>query len=368
MLDNHAVVIADGTIKQICPVSQLTRSIKTLDLNGQLLSAGFIDTQVNGGGGVMFNDSPTIEGLKTIASAHRRYGSTSILPTLITDSDDTLLEAQQAINLALKERASGIIGIHIEGPYISLNRRGVHKPDLIRPIDKTAWGLLSGFTEGIRLITLAPENQSNTTINDLCELGFIVSAGHSSASYEQTIQALNDGLSGFTHVYNAMPPMQNREPGLLGAALTDDKSWCGVIIDTFHVHKAALQVLLRSKPQGKVILVTDAMATVGSLTNSFNLYGETIYSVDGRCALDDGTLAGSDLNMAQAVKNTVEYVGLPLEEALRMASFYPAEFIGCEKTLGRIEAGYRADLVLLDEKLNVSATWISGEQERYDSD
>lgn len=366
LLGNQAVVINDGTISRLCLASQLPSSTPTLDLDGQLLCPGFIDTQVNGGGGVMFNDMPNLHGLETIAKAHRRFGSTSILPTLITDSDDKIHAAQRAIELAIDKQIPGILGIHIEGPYISLNRRGVHEANFIRSLDKSALALLSRFRKGIRLITLAPENQSAGVITKLCEMGFIVNAGHSSASFEQTEQALEEGLCGFTHVYNAMPPMQNREPGLLGAALTDSNSWCGVIVDRFHVHKAALQVLLRSKPKGKVILVTDAMATVGSSKDSFNLYGQTIYAVDGRCALDDGTLAGSDLNMAQAVKNTVEFLGVPLTDALRMASLYPAEFIGREKELGRIANGYRADLVLLNKNLNVSATWVAGEQERYE--
>lgn len=365
LLNNQAVVIEGGHISNLCLASQLPDATPTVDLGGQLLCPGFIDTQVNGGGGVMFNDRPNVQGLETIAKAHRRFGSTSILPTLITDSDDKIIAAQQAIEAALDKQSPGILGIHIEGPYISLNRRGVHEPKFIRSLDKAALELLSGFKKGIRLITLAPENQVTGVISELCEKGFIVNAGHSSASYEQTEKALTEGLSGFTHVYNAMPPMKNREPGLLGAALIDRNSWCGVIVDTFHVHKAALQILLRSKPQGKVILVTDAMATVGSSKNSFSLYGQTIYAVDGRCALDDGTLAGSDLNMAQAVKNTVEYLDLPLTEALRMASLYPAEFIGLENELGRITKGYRADLVLLNKNLNVSATWVGGKQERY---
>ncbi len=365
MLENQAVIVQDEHISNLCPTDHLSGSITRIDLDGQLLCPGFIDTQVNGGGGVMFNDMPSIQGLETIAKAHRRFGSTSILPTLITDSDEKIILAQQALNAALTSQLPGILGIHIEGPYISLNRRGVHNPDFIRVLDKAAVELLSGFAKGVRLITLAPENQSTGSISSLCEMGFIVNAGHTSATFSQTQQALAEGLSGFTHIYNAMPPMQNREPGVLGAALIDANSWCGVIVDTFHVHKAALLVLLRSKPQGKVLLVTDAMATVGSKHDSFNLYGQTISAVDGRCALEDGTLAGSDLNMAQAVKNTIEYLDLQLEEALRMASKYPAEFIKRGHDLGQIAPGYRADFALLDEDFNVTATWVGGKQEHH---
>ncbi|TLY53136.1 MAG: N-acetylglucosamine-6-phosphate deacetylase [Gammaproteobacteria bacterium] len=344
--DDHAVLIEHGRVAAVAPAHDARlRSMPQHDLHGLMLASGFIDTQVNGGGDVLFNDAPTVESLRTIAQAHRRYGTTGMLPTLISDDVDVM---------------RGILGIHLEGPYLAPARKGVHDVTKFRVPDRTEIELACSLRNGKTLITLAPERLPLDTVREFVARGAIVAAGHTAANYAQTRVALDAGVCGFTHLYNAMTPLTNREPGAVGAALDDRTSWCGVIVDGHHVHPAALRVALAAKPRGKLFLVTDAMPPVGGQCNSFRIRGEIATARDGLLATADGTLAGSVLDMAQAVRNTVEWLGVPLDEALRMASGYPADFIGLGRSHGRIAPGYAADLVALDESLQVRATWIGG--------
>ena len=336
---------------------------RTHDLQGRVLAPGFIDCQVNGGGGVLFNDDPTVDGVRRIAQAHRRFGTTGMLPTLISDDAAIMRRAIDAVAQARAQRVPGVLGIHLEGPFLSVPKRGIHDAAKFRAPDAADIVLIANGGAGSTLMTIAPEEVSPDVVRELTGHGVIVAAGHTSATYERTRAALDAGLRGFTHLYNAMSPLQSREPGAVGAALDDATSWCGIIVDGYHVHAAALRVALHAKPRGKVFLVTDAMPPVGADDPTFSLNGETITCRDGKCTNDSGTLAGSALDMAAAVRNTVATLGVDLAETLRMASQYPAAFIGLESTHGRIAAGYAADLVVLEDGFVVE-TWCAGQHER----
>ena len=356
-----AVLIDGGRIAALLPEPQArAQAAETVDLEGGILLPGFIDVQVNGGGGVLFNNAPTVEALRTIVAGHRRFGSTGLLPTLISDDADTMRAAVDAVRQAIAAGVPGVLGIHLEGPYIAPERKGTHNADKFRVPDAAEIEMATSLDNGVTLVTLAPEQVPADTIRAMVARGAKVAAGHTAASYEQARVGLDAGISGFTHLYNAMTPLQGRDPGVVGAALEDPHSWCGVIVDGVHVHPASLRVALAAKPRGKILLVTDAMPMVGADAPSFELYGETITAIDGVVRNAAGSLAGSALDMASAVRNTVQMLGLPLEEAARMASTYPAQFLGIDDYRGRIAPGCAADLVLLDDALQVRETWIGG--------
>ena len=359
-LDGKSVIVRDGNVDKIVDAAALPADLTVIDGNGQMLAPGLIDVQVNGGGGVLLNDQPTVDGVRAIMQAHRKYGTTAMLPTLITDHRDKMETAIAAVTDAIDAGVPGIVGIHLEGPYLNPERKGVHSADIIRPMEDDAIELLTRLSNGRILVTMAPEKAAKGTIKALAEKGVLVCAGHTAGNYAHIQSAIDEGLRGFTHLFNAMSPMNHREPGVAGAAMADDTTWCGLIADGYHVHPAVLKVAIRAKATGKIMLVTDAMPTVGADDKRFTLGGEEIIAADGRCALADGTLAGSDLDMISAVKNCVEMVGLNLGEALRMASLYPAEFLKLDDKMGRIAPGYQADMILFDDAFNVSRSWING--------
>jgi N-acetylglucosamine-6-phosphate deacetylase len=330
------------------------------DLRGRLLLPGFIDVQVNGGGGLLFNDAPTAETLRGIAAAHRKFGTTGMLPTLITDTAEKMREALNAVDDAIEQRVPGILGIHVEGPFLATERKGIHNADLFRYPNDSDIEALTASHRGAVMLTLAPDQVSPITITRLSEAGVIVVAGHTGADYATTRAALDAGICGFTHLYNAMTPLSSRDPGVVGAALDDPHSWCGLIVDGHHVHPAALRVAIAAKARGKCVLVTDAMPPVGSDKPEYVLNGQTIIMRDGICQSEAGVLAGSGLDMASAVRNAVHMLGLPLAEASRMASSYPAAWIGLDRTHGRIAAGYQADFAVMDDALTVRETWVAG--------
>jgi N-acetylglucosamine-6-phosphate deacetylase len=330
------------------------------DLDGAYLLPGFIDAQVNGGGGVLFNDDPSVATIRAIGEAHRRFGTTGFLPTLISDDLDVIASAIAAVRAAMQANVPGVIGVHIEGPFINALRKGAHDPAKFRDLDAQGVALLSSLGVGRTLVTLAPEMTTPATIRTLANAGVVISAGHTDGTFEEVSEALRHGVRGVTHLFNAMSPLTHREPGAVGAALHDEDCWCGLIVDGRHVHPAVLQIALRCKRPDRFMLVTDAMPIVGSSQESFLLQGRRITVRDGVCVDDNGTLAGSALDMASAVRNCVHQVGLPLAQAARMASTYPAEFLGLGGEVGRIAPGYRANLVAADEGINVVATWIDG--------
>jgi len=361
LVDGLAVVIADGRIAAVCdPADVPAHAGPQRDLRGDTLLPGFIDIQVNGGGGVLFNNAPTVDTLRRIAQAHRRFGTTGLLPTLISDDYAVMRDAIAATRDAIAQGVPGILGLHLEGPYLASARKGTHDAGKFRVPDEAEIELVASLGHGVTVMTLAPECVSTDTIRALVARGVLLCAGHTAGSYEDIRAGLDAGIRGFTHLYNAMSPLQGREPAAVGAALEDPHSWCGIVVDGHHVHAASLRVALAAKPRGKVLLVTDAMPPVGADDPAYTLYDETITVQDGVVRNAAGALAGSALDMATAVRNSVQWLDVPLEEAARMASTYPAEFLGLGREYGRIEPGYRADLVSLDDGLRVRDTWIAG--------
>lgn len=356
-----AVVIDGRDIQSLLPLADVPAAAVRHDLQGASLVPGYIDAQVNGGGGVLFNNAPTVDTLRRIGEAHRQFGTTGFLPTLISDDAAVMREAIAATHAAIEAGVPGVLGIHLEGPYLAPARKGTHDADKFRVPDEAEIAMAASLDNGVTLLTLAPERIPLDSIRALIARGVIVAAGHTAGSYEEIRAGLEAGISGFTHLYNAMSPLQGREPGAVGAALEDRHSWCGIIVDGHHVHPGSLRVALKAKPVGKIFLVTDAMPPVGSDDPSYVLYGETITVQDGVVRNAAGSLAGSALDMATAVRNAVQMLDLPLEEAARMASTYPADFLGLSASHGRIAPGYRASLVALDADLNVVGTWIDGQ-------
>ena len=360
IVTGRTLLVREGRIEAVVQAPQVLGADRVVDLQGRLLAPGFIDTQVNGGGGVLFNEDPCVASIAAIGRAHRRFGTTGFLPTLISDDLHVVERAIAAVREAIAQGVPGVLGIHIEGPFLAHERRGVHDASKLRTIDDAALRLLATPHGGVTLVTLAPEETTPEAIRALTQAGVIVSAGHTDGTYAQLQPALANGLRGFTHLFNAMTGLTSREPGAVGAALASD-AWCGVIVDGHHVHEATLKIALRAKRHDRFMLVTDAMPSVGADTRSFQIQGRKI-TVDGDRIVDDqGRLAGAHLDMATAVRNAVSMLGLPLDTALRMASANPAAFLGLEGRVGRIAVGQRADLVELDDELAVINTWIDGQ-------
>ena len=361
--DGEAVLVDGDRIAGVVAAGDVPADAARHDLHGAILLPGFIDTQVNGGGGVLFNDSPTVAGIAAIGAAHRRFGTTGFLPTLISDDLDVIRRAVAAVDAAIAEGVPGVLGIHIEGPFLNVDRRGIHRADKIRELDDEGLAVLTSLQRGRTLVTLAPERTTPATIRRLTDAGVIVAAGHSNATYEQSIAAIEAGITGITHLFNAMSPLTSRAPGLTGAALERPELVCGIIVDGHHVSPTTLGIALRCKPPEQLMLVTDAMPSVGSDSDSFVLQGRQIAVRDGICRDVDGTIAGSHLDMAAAVANTMSMLGTSIETAARMAAYSPAAFLGLADSLGDIAPGYRADLVAIDAGMRVIETWIGGLRE-----
>lgn len=361
----RALIIRDDVIEALTDSANIPASVAVRELDGGILAPGFIDTQVNGGGGVLFNDEPSVETIHTIGATHRRYGTTGFLPTLISDDAGKLARAMKAVDDAIDAGIPGVLGIHLEGPFLSPRKGGIHDAGSIIPPDEELLTAMAARRRGITMVTLAPEVVGPTAIARLAAAGVIVSAGHTDATYEETVEALSVGVRGFTHLFNAMSPLTSRAPGVVGAALEDTDAWCGLIVDGFHVHPAVLRVALRSRPLDRFMLVTDAMPPVGTGTISFSLQGRAIRVENGRCTDDNGTLAGSTLDMATAVRNCVDRLGIDLAAALGLASASPATFLRIDHARGRIAPGMKADLVWLDDALRVHATWIGGVEDEH---
>ena len=375
-LVNGRVLTDDGLVDGLCVLVERGRIVDVVstddvrcaravqrDLGGNTLLPGFIDSQVNGGGGVLFNDAPSVAAIREIGRAHRKFGTTGFLPTLISADLDVVAKAIEAVQAALTLGVPGVLGIHIEGPFLNVERKGIHDPDKIRELDPAAVCLLTSLRGGRTLVTLAPEMTTPAMIKKLVIAGVVVSAGHTNATYAQIRGALREGLTGFTHLFNAMSQLTGREPGVVGAALDDPDSWCGIIVDGEHTDPVVLRISMRCKRHDRFMLVTDAMPSVGTNNRSFDLHGRKITVSGNLCLDEDGRLAGSNIDMASCVRNTVSMLGLPLPEAVRMASLYPAEFLGLAGETGRIAPGYRADFVLADDQMQVLDTWIDGRSE-----
>ena len=353
------LLVRDCRIEALLSARETLGADRVIDLAGDLLAPGFIDCQVNGGGGQLFNDDPSVSTIAAIARAHRGFGTTGFLPTLISDDLDVVAQAMDAVRDAIRAGVPGVLGIHVEGPFLNEERRGVHDVSKLRELDGEAVKLLSRPLGGVTMVTLAPERTTPAFIRELTAAGVIVSAGHTNATFEELQPAFAAGLRGFTHLFNAMSQLGNREPGAVGAALAHDASWCGLIVDGHHVHPEVMKIALRAKRRDRFMLVSDAMPSVGAEAKDFVLNGRPITVEGNRCLDEDGRLAGADLDMASAVRNCVHLLGLELSEAVRMASANPADFLAL-RDVGRMAGGQRANLVRLDGDLQPVATWIDG--------
>jgi N-acetylglucosamine-6-phosphate deacetylase len=371
---NGRVVLPDGVRDDLCVLIEGERiaaisdsppgDAQRVDLRGQFLLPGFIDVQVNGGGGRLFNDDPSVETIRIMAEAHRRFGTTGLLPTLISDDFSVITRAIAAVDEAIESGVPGILGIHIEGPFLSRERRGIHLASMLQPFDDRFVEVLCSARHGRTLVTVAPECIAPGQIAQLVEAGVIVSAGHSDADYETVRAAIEAGMTGFTHLFNAMSQLTNRAPGMVGAALEDPSTYAGVIIDGHHIHPASFRVAINAKGADRLMLVTDAMPTVGGDDSEFLLQGRSIRREGDRLVSDEGVLAGSTLTMAAALSNAIDQGRLDLPSAVRMASSTPASFLGLEGKVGAIAVGLQADLVAVDNALAVTRTWIAGASDK----
>ena len=371
-LTNGRVLMPDGLAERTVVVSgsrivgvgnERVEAEEYIDLGGALLLPGFIDVQVNGGGGVLFGECPSVAGIRQMAEAHAQFGTTGLLPTIISSDLHVIRDAITAVEAAIEENVPGVLGIHIEGPFLSHERKGIHDSSKFRELDEEAFTLLTSMRRGKTVVTLAPERTAPEWIHRLHKAGVLVCAGHTNATYAQTREALAQGLRGFTHLFNAMSQIAPREPGVVGAALEDENSWCGLIVDGRHVAPALLRIALRCKGAERLMLVTDAMPSVGNSDKTFQLQGRTIHVEDGVCVGPDGTLAGAHLDMITAVRNTADLLGTDVATAVRMASETPAAFLGLERELGRIAPGYRASFVIVADHPNnvdILNVWIDG--------
>lgn len=361
--DDKALLIEDGKVAAIGDLMDMPSGTDMIDAAGGILVPGFVDLQVNGGGGVMLNDEPTVDGIRRICAAHAKFGTTSLLPTLITDNRQITAATIAAGKQAKAEAVPGFLGLHLEGPHLSVARKGAHDPALIRPMEQADLdGMLSckGRLDAL-MITIAPENASPQQVSALAEAGFVVSLGHTNASYETAKAYADAGARTVTHLFNAMSPLGHREPGLVGAALDIGGLHAGLIADGFHVDPVSMGIALRAKSgPGRIFIVTDAMSTIGTDLTGFFLNGREIFREGGRLTLADGTLAGADIDMLSSVLYVHEKLGFTLEESIRMATVYPAEAMRVSDRKGTLAAGLDADFVLLGDDLTIRSTWING--------
>lgn len=361
--DDAALVVRDGLVEAIIPDGAIPSGIDRIETGGGMLAPGFVDLQVNGGGGDMLNDHPDVASIETICRAHAPFGTTALLPTLITDTPDITAAAVAAGAEAARRNVPGFLGLHLEGPHLSIARKGAHEPALIRPMTDADQAMLIAARKNlpVLLTTIAPESVEAARVSALAQAGLVVSLGHSDTGYAKARAFAVAGATVVTHLFNAMSQIGNREPGLAGAAIDTGAFHAGIIADGIHVDPATMAIALRAKKgPGRIFLVTDAMATIGTDMTSFTLNGRTIHRKDGSLRLADGTLAGADLDMITAVRFVHRIIGLELSEALRMASLYPAEAIGQAHRLGRFANGTAADIVCLSDDLNVKSVWIGG--------
>jgi N-acetylglucosamine-6-phosphate deacetylase len=360
-LKNQEITLKGKMIESIVPVGKPSSDkVEVVEL----LAPGFIDVHVNGGGGALFNHTPTLSALNRMVEVHAQFGTVAMMPTLISDDYEIMSQAHQAVCQALKQEMGGILGMHYEGPYLNPIRKGVHNESKLRkPTEGKLEALLEVSRLGKLMVTLAPEQVPDGFIEWLVSEGSIVCIGHSAATYEQARQAVDSGARGFTHLFNAMTPLVSREPGVVGAALQTDKTtWCGLIADGHHVHPASMRVAVAAKGCEHMLLVTDAIQSVGSDEKEMPFLGKKVLRSEGKVTTEDGTLAGSNLDMATAVRNTIKLIGRTPTEALQMASLRPAEFLQIDQEFGRIKPNYRASLVALSEDFFVNSTWIDGKK------
>ena len=359
--DDHALLVEGKSIVDIVDKNNTPDNFNKIELDQGILAPGFIDLQVNGGGGVLFNNSPNKESLNTIIKAHQFFGTTSVMPTVISDSLEVLEQCIKTVTEEIKNNSS-LLGIHIEGPFFNTKYRGVHQKQYISTINSDYLNLFESLKGFPVMLTLAPECISSQQLKHLTSLGIKTLAGHSDASYDELDDAIKNGLDGFTHLFNAMGQISAREPGVVGSALHFENTFASIIVDLHHVHPSLIQLAYQLKPKGKLFFISDSMATINHGKPSFELYDEVVSESDGRPVNSEGKLAGSSITQIDAVKNAYQMCNIPLNQALAMASRYPAEYLGIENHLGSLKPGYRADLVHFDSNFKVHNTWVSGKQ------
>lgn len=353
ILHHHALILDGAHILAIRPTATLASDCPRVDLQQRLVSPGFIDLQLNGCGGVMFNDAITAATLEAMHRANLRSGTTSFLPTLITTSDEDMQAAIELLPAYQAQYPHRVLGLHLEGPYLNPARKGIHDGTYVRsPDDAMVKAIAAAGPDTVRLLTLAPEHVSEQTVHTLVSAGICVAAGHTNATYQQALRGFHWGITMVTHLFNAMSPWQSRQPGMVGAALEKESIYAGIIADGHHVHFTSIALAKRLK-QEKLFLVTDATPPAGSSLASFMIGGQEVFYRDGKCVSADGTLGGSALTMIEAIANCVRYAGIALAEALRMATLYPARAIQVDHKLGRLAPGYLANLAILDDQLRV---------------
>jgi len=362
-LENKALLLEGETILEVVDDSKIPKDFETQKLNGGILSPGFIDLQVNGGGGKLFNNSPDKHSLNTIIEAHQHFGTTSIMPTVISDSLNVLQKCTDTISEEINNNKS-LLGIHIEGPFFNVKYRGVHQKQYINTINATYMGLFETLDKFPVMLTLAPECISIKQLKSLKKLGFKILAGHTDANYDQLEEAVKYGLDGFTHLFNAMGQISAREPGVVGSALDFDEASASIIVDLHHVHPSLIHLSFKQKPKGKLFFVSDSMATINHGEPSFELYDEVVSESKGRIINSEGKLAGSSITQIDAIKNAYEKCNIPIESSISMATLYPAEYIGVSNYLGQLKQGYRADLAHFNSDFQIQNVWLAGKQIR----
>ena len=364
-IEHKALLIDDQHIAGIVNEDAIPTDFQVKKLEGGILSPGFIDLQVNGGGGKLFNNSPDKESLNTIISAHQYFGTTSIMPTVISDSLNILQKCTDTISNEIDNNHS-LLGIHIEGPFFNVKYRGVHQKQYINTINASYLNLFETLDKFPVMLTLAPECISIKQLKHLKSLGFKILAGHTDANYDQLEEAVKYGLDGFTHLFNAMGQISAREPGVVGSAFDFDETSASIIVDLHHVHPSLINLSFKQKPKGKLFFVSDSMATINHGEPSFELYDEVVSESNGRIINSEGKLAGSSITQIDAIKNAYQKCSIPLESAISMATLYPAEYLGVSDYIGQLKKGYRADLAHFDSNFHVQNVWLAGKQIKED--
>ena len=358
LYDDRALVVEDRAIRDIVNVKERPRGGEQIDLGGGVLSPGFVDWQINGGGGALFNADPTVRCIAKIAAAHRRDGTTAFLPTVVTDAPDVLASALTAARKG-REVVPGALGVHIEGPFIDMRRKGAHPAEWIRPMREDDAKALIAMRAGVMVVTLAPASVPLDLIARLAQSGIVVSLGHAEATAEEAEAVFDAGARAVTHLYNAMSQLLSRAPGVVGAALADPRVVCGLIADGEHAHALAYRAAIAAKGVRGVALVSDAMPPAAGGPDDFTLHGKRIKRVGNKLVDDFGTLSGAAITMKDAVRYVAGALHLPLADALTMATATPARLLGLSDR-GRLAPGCRADLVHLTEGLDVGDVWVGG--------
>ncbi len=359
-LDDHALVVDDGSIRALVDYNDRPRSGEEIDLGGGVLAPGFIDWQINGGGGVLFNAEPTVDAIARIAHAHRREGVTGFLPTVITDAPDVLAAALTAARKAYGG-VPGALGVHVEGPFIDPRRKGVHPAQFIRPMREKDADALIAMRAGAMVVTLAPASVPLELIARLANAGVVISLGHSDATAEEANAVFDAGARAATHLFNAMSQLNSRAPGVVGAVLADPRIICGLIADGEHAHAAAYRAAIAAKGPGGIALVSDAMPPAAGGPDAFEMQGRRMRRSGSKLVDENGTLAGAAITMRDAVRYVATTLGLPLAAALTMATLTPARLLGLDGRIGRLAPGFAADLVHLTDALDVAGVWVGGQ-------